>query len=578
MDRFVKFGLALTLILLGALNVEGETANPDCENLTSSRQANQVGNVSCISECESYYQENPNARPANGASICQVGAVERAYRMMNPLNCWRGAWDGVLSLPQTLKAYGLMVEDVGGYIRRHVREHHSFVMACEQDSACRREVARSFTQYSQRDNQGRYSVSDETVDSAIRGSDINHLLMTASNHTNSFHNFCMTQLHRIQNQLRLSGLAPFEFALQRYQKLGEFEPKCIGSLQMRPPRPEQFRERETVDFLAAIGIRLQCYPPDKISELLCYEVAALVVDPVNLVGSGLIAKAAAKAGVTARNSARVLGARLGTRGELTLVSNEARLFDFTRSGTESLAHTYTYKVGTGSGLRELEVVIPATSSGAISRGQAEMVREMLGSMPESALTNLDTLVVNPQRYVHDAHWAKEYSTRDFRAAATGGPGPTLGSTQIDFYPAGLRRLMTQTERSSFMGHELGHVIAQRRFGTVEPPAEYLAAIKRDGRSVSRYGDNAPREDLAEAVAAYIRTEGGIHNPQLLARYQHRFQFIDDLMRLDPVQKREVFAAYQARLREIHGVTLRRISGATTMVINGRIIIIPDQTE
>ena len=80
-----------------------------------------------------------------------------------------------------------------------------------------------------------------------------------------------------------------------------------------------------------------------------------------------------------------------------------------------------------------------------------------------------------------------------------------------------------------IAHELGHVLANARFGSSHPGEAWMSAINKDGSSVSEYGDTKPEEDFAEAIRVYIHTDGGTKNPKAMEDFTHRFEILDNLM-------------------------------------------------
>lgn len=524
--------------------------------------------LGCELQCAYYYNENPEARPKKGvASTCKTGAVAYAFRTLSPTACLRGAWDGVLSLPETIRAYGMMVEDVGGYIHKNIREHQGFVSRCDRDPSCRRELGRSLAAYSAKDEKGAWLVPDAVVDKEAQSLDIMSLLDLVHVQKGKFRSYCETLLTSINAQVRSEGLASDDFAIARYDRLAAKDPKCIGALAIGA-RPVPTAENKGGSWLKSLGIKLQCYTPEKITELLCYEVAAMVLDPINLTGGGLALKAAARAGLAAKSSLKVLGRRAGESAVLKLETGEAVLHDFTHSGARQAAHTYAYPVGAGD--HQIKVVIPATADGAVDTKMAERMRQTLGAMPDSVLGDLDQLTVNPARNIHDSYWAEQYRMPGLKSAATG--GISGGRTSVNFYPAGLSKLIGASGRAQIMAHELGHIVAARRFGTTKPPEGYAFGKQRDGVKVSSYGENSLDEDFAEAMAVYIQTEGGLRQPELLEKFRGRFAFLDDVLGMGPRQRTEIFEEYRQRMESVHRTTFSRVGSSMVLTEAGRITV------
>ncbi|HRO67423.1 MAG TPA: hypothetical protein PL182_07655, partial [Pseudobdellovibrionaceae bacterium] len=195
-------------------------ADEDCARRpTLLRQGQELADLNCAVECEAYYLTNPSAKPSPGEPpACQKNAVSYAYQMASPSACLKGAWDGVLSLPETLKAYGLLVENIGDYIHENIKEHRDFLARCDRDPACRREAARSLVQYSEKDRNGRWLVPDSVVDEEAQSTDIVSLLMKVRVHKASFQKYCETVLYGINSDLRSRNLESFDFAGERFNR------------------------------------------------------------------------------------------------------------------------------------------------------------------------------------------------------------------------------------------------------------------------------------------------------------------------------------------------------------------------
>ena len=101
--------------------------------------------------------------------------------------------------------------------------------------------------------------------------------------------------------------------------------------------------------------------------------------------------------------------------------------------------------------------------------------------------------------------------------------------------------------ASILAHELGHVLHYTQYSLptmskIIPSGEgalgdrmrvskgWPDAIKKDGTSVSEYGDTSLTEDFAEAMRVYIQTDGGAKDPQALEAFANRFEILDRLMK------------------------------------------------
>ena len=82
--------------------------------------------------------------------------------------------------------------------------------------------------------------------------------------------------------------------------------------------------------------------------------------------------------------------------------------------------------------------------------------------------------------------------------------------------------------SSTMTHELGHIVAARKYGPdMTPDNKWSDSIKSDSRRVSSYGNTNEAEDFAEAMRVYVETDGGTKSPGRLRRLANRFEILDE---------------------------------------------------
>ena len=119
-------------------------------------------------------------------------------------------------------------------------------------------------------------------------------------------------------------------------------------------------------------------------------------------------------------------------------------------------------------------------------------------------------------------------------------------------------LSERSDLTSNLAHELGHVLQNtqcsrptiskiiRSIGDVSNseekmrvPKDWPDAVKKDGTSVSEYGDTNLSEDFAEAVRVYIQTDGGTKDPQALKDFANRFEILDGLMKKS-IRERKAF--------------------------------------
>lgn len=247
--------------------------------------------------------------------VCVDGAIHKVASQISALSCMEGAWAGVLTAPETLKAYGTMVENVGLAIRANVEAHRKFIKDCDKSIECRRELARGLAQYNLKKANGDWWVSDSEVDKYVKNLDVLSLINQTGVHQQGQKRYCEGLLSAITQKIRSQGLESDDFAMARFQMLAAKEPQCLGTMKMLKPSPNVNTPVEKVSWakwFAEKGVQIQCYPPGKISELVCYQAAALVADPLVLTGAGVVsgkvvAKMLIRAGVkpTAKATANV---------------------------------------------------------------------------------------------------------------------------------------------------------------------------------------------------------------------------------------------------------------------------------
>ena len=153
------------------------------------------------------------------------------------------------------------------------------------------------------------------------------------------------------------------------------------------------------------------------------------------------------------------------------------------------------------------------------------------------------------------------------------------SSNMELKPMYLPDIRTEKQNLvDVLAHELGHVLHIRRFGTSDPGKNWLRAIKRDGTSVSDYGDTDPAEDFAEAMRVYIQTDGGTKDPQAMKDFASRFEIIDKLMKKNKRERASLFDKFQKALA-LRGVALVAHAGTLThVVVKDNVYIIPPEEE
>ena len=310
----IKRGLFSAIILLSS-------SSWACTDLLVPLNAEQK--QMCMIECEAYFQKNPDARPASTASICPT-AGDRILRVVSPIGqmeqawaCSKGVWQGVLSIPDQMRAYATMAQVLGDNVKQNIKARNEYLNKCQVDIVCRREAARMMIRFRERKPDGSFVVSDAQVDQEIQGRNITELIQTGEMNKESLARSCQSRMSEITRNLNLEeGAWDQARLMRRYQSIIKANPDCPWAMNLKKPEPIPKGKivPQGPSWLDELGVKLQCYPPEKVEELACLELAKLILDPINLVPVvGLAGKVAAKAGL---KIAAEQVAKFGAKSEL----------------------------------------------------------------------------------------------------------------------------------------------------------------------------------------------------------------------------------------------------------------------
>lgn len=176
----------------------------------------------------------------------------------------------------------------------------------------------------------------------------------------------------------------------------------------------------------------------------------------------------------------------------------------------------------------LKVIIP--ENGITGQSSSVVKRRLLKAienMPEKLILSTQRIIVNPIK------GSKVYGFSD-------GMNVHLTTSGALFDMEGV------------LAHELGHVIAESGgIAKSQPfvPLGWDNIKKNDRTSVSLYGNTNLAEDFAEAMKAYVATDGGTKNVTNLEKFKGRFQFIDSILET-PIKKRsEIIRLWKERLQK-----------------------------
>ena len=91
-----------------------------------------------------------------------------------------------------------------------------------------------------------------------------------------------------------------------------------------------------------------------------------------------------------------------------------------------------------------------------------------------------------------------------------------------------------------MRHKLGYILAYHKYGDFTPDRQWQNAFSKDNENVSQaYGVIITADDFAETVAVYLNTDAGVDHPDITRRYDHRFAILDEIIGLDPSERRRI---------------------------------------
>jgi hypothetical protein len=256
----------------------------------------------CLIECEAYYQKNPGARPESTAHTCEpYGDTLLSYRdPMRDLerleSCGSGTWEGVKDMPQLLASYVQMAESLGDAFRERTQANRARIQQLDKN---REELARMMLNSSAKKPSGEYVVDDAQALAAVDKQDVMSAYDLANHQQANLARSCQGQLALINRDIQSAdGFAEWDLkALQeRYRRVAAWDAGCPKALGLARPM-ELGKAVPPVDWLKSLNIKLQCYPREKVNELMCYGAAQFALQALGGSAEVLAAKAMAKAGI-----------------------------------------------------------------------------------------------------------------------------------------------------------------------------------------------------------------------------------------------------------------------------------------
>ena len=104
-------------------------------------------------------------------------------------------------------------------------------------------------------------------------------------------------------------------------------------------------------------------------------------------------------------------------------------------------------------------------------------------------------------------------------------------------------------------HQIGHIIAYHRYGSITPDQQWHNAVLADNPKaiVSEYSGTNMAENFAEAMKLYLIKQAGLDNPDIARSYAHRFEILDGIMGLDFFQRRQITERNRLLEEKIHEI-------------------------
>jgi hypothetical protein len=271
-----------------------------CNDLTIARKQ------ACETECEIFYQKNPEARPSNRDGVCET-PIEKLRAQFSPLKklnqaiaCAEGAWTGVLSVPDQIRAYIKMAEEVSDSFSKSVTEHNELVRQCQADIKCKIDLAKELMRFEKASND-----EDPRLIEYAKNTHALQIMQNLEREKLIRKETCSRAFGNIRQEIfrdfEKEKLDSTALLAKVYDRLAEQSPDCPSRLGLENRRKQVLRPNaspQTPTWLETIGVKLQCYNSEKLAELFCLELTSFVLDPLNLaIGGGFYLKALKTAGI-----------------------------------------------------------------------------------------------------------------------------------------------------------------------------------------------------------------------------------------------------------------------------------------
>lgn len=215
----------------------------------------------------------------------------------------------------------------------------------------------------------------------------------------------------------------------------------------------------------------------------------------------------------------------GSRGRINLIDNESGIETYILAKPESFkAHEYRYQLGDKEKTKKISVFDAAYKNRSIET--VDFLGDLVAAIPIECIDTFDEIRIFPMKTDKSGKF-KENASAVF-----------TDKTVITLY--------VDPEKYQSLGvietlyHELGHAIAKKLKGSVNPGEKWKKVMRMDGNQVSEYaektkykklGDDGEVEDFAETAKLYFATDGAKRGKaeQLRGMISSRFEKFDAIM-------------------------------------------------
>ena len=186
-----------------------------------------------------------------------------------------------------------------------------------------------------------------------------------------------------------------------------------------------------------------------------------------------------------------------------------------------------YQVEVGG--QKIDVYVPQTPDAKNGNFHTiDQIAKGLAALPEANRKLITRVNVEPGMNPDDAFWQKKYNNPNHRSYMTASP-----TGVVSIYPS--EHPQRQTSLDGNLIHESGHTFSSQKWGSNSTAAAWKPwrdAMAADGNAVSgySYGSGSASEDFSEAMVVYQAYKGTPQEKAMRAKYGHRFDVLDGLLK------------------------------------------------